>query len=302
LGKAFADNLFVDFVFCGGNGLARVDQEWFRHGSEAIVCGEPARICPPEEMIWSKSFLMERERFDGADVLHLIRANASTLDWSRLLDRFGPHWRILFAHLVLFGFVYPSHRGAVPARVMNALIEKLQRDGDSGTERICQGTLLSRSQYLVDITAWGYADARLGPGGTMSPNQVEAWTEAAVCETETADPVNSECETPLRDTRGDGGYMADNRSSHEEEDRVQEASVEYPGPRTSSDGERVRPDPANPPRPDGAAARQGRPSAAGGTGSSDGGRDAGASVIVPPLDPDRGEHPDTGLPKFPHRK
>jgi hypothetical protein len=27
----------------------------------------PVIFCPPEEMIWSKAFVMERERYDGAD-------------------------------------------------------------------------------------------------------------------------------------------------------------------------------------------------------------------------------------------
>jgi hypothetical protein len=42
-------------------------------------------------MIWSKAFIMERERFDGADVMHLIHENANRLDWNRLLERFGQH-------------------------------------------------------------------------------------------------------------------------------------------------------------------------------------------------------------------
>ena len=32
--------------------------------------------------------------------------------------------------------------------------------------KVCQGTLLSRSQYLVDIDEWGYNDARAVPRGS----------------------------------------------------------------------------------------------------------------------------------------
>ena len=63
---------------------------------------------PIEEMIWSKAFLMERERFDGADVLHLVRARQKEINWPRLLSRFGEHWRVLLSHLVLFPYVYPN--------------------------------------------------------------------------------------------------------------------------------------------------------------------------------------------------
>ena len=33
----------------------------------------PALVVPAEEMIWSKAFIQERERFDGADIHHLLR-------------------------------------------------------------------------------------------------------------------------------------------------------------------------------------------------------------------------------------
>jgi hypothetical protein len=29
--------------------------------------------------------------------------------------RFGDHWRVLFSHIILFGFVYPDKRQNVPA-------------------------------------------------------------------------------------------------------------------------------------------------------------------------------------------
>ena len=74
----------------------------------------PVQIAPAEETIWSKAFVMERERFDGADVAHLILGHGDKLDWQRLLERFGPHWRVLLAHLVLFGFIFPSARSRVP--------------------------------------------------------------------------------------------------------------------------------------------------------------------------------------------
>ena len=41
-----------------------------------------------------------------------------------LIDRFGAHWRVLLSHLVLFGFIYPSERSRVPARVLEELTER----------------------------------------------------------------------------------------------------------------------------------------------------------------------------------
>jgi hypothetical protein len=188
LGKIMSSDHFVDFVFAGGNGLVRVEQDWFDHGIDANVCGERVQLCAAEEILWSKSFIMERERFDGADVLHMIRAGGQTLDWARILRRFGDHWRVLLAHLVLFGYVYPGDCDAIPPSVLPLLVARLGEDEQKPTdERVCRGPLLSRLQYLVDVTEWAYADPRRAPDGTMSDGQIAEWTDAALRETAPSD-------------------------------------------------------------------------------------------------------------------
>jgi hypothetical protein len=180
LAKIFYGDNFIDLIFSSGNGVAEVDDEWFEHAIRGEVLGIPALLCPAEEMIWSKAFIMERERYDGADIIHLIRARNGQLDWHRLLRRFGPHWRILLNHLVLFGFVYPSHRDLAPAWVMDDLIDRLREEIHTPPPEgnICLGPLLSREQYLPDIGPWGYHDARLVPTGNMTEHDAVAWTDA----------------------------------------------------------------------------------------------------------------------------
>jgi Uncharacterised nucleotidyltransferase len=180
LAKAFHGEYFIDVIFCSGNGLCRVDDAWFAHAAPAEILGFPLRLCPPEEMIWSKAFIQERERFDGADIAHLLRSCAARLDWDRLLRRFGPNWRVLFSHLILFGFIYPDERAAVPAWVTDQLWERFREEAanSSPSDRVCQGTLLSREQYLVDIRRWGYADAREVPRGSMNRDAIAHWTAA----------------------------------------------------------------------------------------------------------------------------
>src|SRR5262249_35114520 len=144
------------------------------------VLGIPVKLCPAEETIWSKAFIMERERFDGADVAHLLHAQIERLDWTRLLARFGSHWRGLLSQLVLFGVRYPRERSPVPASPMRELIGGLDAELDvrAPRERVCQGTILSREQYLIDTAEWGYRDARLTPHGTLSRREVARWTAA----------------------------------------------------------------------------------------------------------------------------
>jgi hypothetical protein len=180
LGKAYCGEYFADLIFSSGNGVARVDDQWFEHAADDEMLGVPVKLCPVEETIWSKSFVMERERYDGADVAHLLLARADKMDWRRLLDRFGPHWRVLLSHIVLFGFVYPSERSLIPPWVVHELVRNLEAETNSpGVEaRVCQGTLLSREQYLIDIERWGFKDARLTPGGKMTAAETRRWTAA----------------------------------------------------------------------------------------------------------------------------
>jgi hypothetical protein len=123
---------------------------------------------------------MERERYDGADVLHIILRCGPSLDWPRLLRRFDSYWRVLFSHLVMFGFVYPNERASIPAWVMDQCFMRMQQEQNEPPrpERICRGPLISRAQYLIDIERWGYVDARVGPHGSMSEAEVAQWTAA----------------------------------------------------------------------------------------------------------------------------
>ncbi len=176
LSKAHAEEHFIDVIFSSGNGEVPVDEEWFEHAAKARVLGVSVDLCPVEETIWSKAFVMERERFDGADVMHLILARGADLDWERLLRRFGAHWPVLLSHLVLFAYVYPGESSQVPRWVTDELFARARRDS-RGTARICRGTFLSREQYLPDLGR-GWDDARLPPTGSMSTEAVALWTDA----------------------------------------------------------------------------------------------------------------------------
>ena len=179
LGKAYAGQRFVDVIFSSGNGSCAVDDWWFEHAPHGTLFDLPVRHCPIEEMIWSKAYVMERERYDGHDVAHLLRAGAAWLDWPRLVARFGPHWRVLLAHLVLFGFIYPGERTKIRETILDELVERLKREAlVTADANLCRGTLLSRSQYLYDVHHLGLSDARVQPLGQMTIEQTALWTEA----------------------------------------------------------------------------------------------------------------------------
>ncbi|MCK8500478.1 nucleotidyltransferase [Myxococcus faecalis] len=160
--KAFKGEYFVDFIFSSGNGVAEVDDGWFEHARTSTIFGHECLVAPAEEMIWSKAFVAERERFDGADVNHLILKAGKQMDWERLMRRFDRYWEVLLSHLMMFRFAYPSERDLIPDWVMAELMRRtLDSMRDGGWEqKLCRGNLVSKVNYHVDIHHWGFGDGR----------------------------------------------------------------------------------------------------------------------------------------------
>src|SRR6266478_6292130 len=175
LAKAERGRDCIDLIFRAGNGLCEVDDSWFELAHNSKFLGLRVKLCAPEEMIWMKAYIMERERFDGADIANLLVSCGDKLDWHHLVRRFGPDWRVLLSHLILFGYIYPSEQGRIPTSVMDELVERLRKESPR-QEHVCRGTLLSRKQYLVDVGKWGFRDARLEKRVHMDSEDIAQWT------------------------------------------------------------------------------------------------------------------------------
>jgi len=162
LAKAELGEHFVDIIFGMGNGLALVDDDWYRHSAPAILAAHPVRIAPAEELIWHRLFIHERHRQDTADILHLILCRGEHLDWDRLLARTGDDWPLLLSKLLLFSYVYPEAEGKVPREVTSGLLDlarsDLERPGSG--ELVTRGTLVSRFSFSIDVNEWGMHDVR----------------------------------------------------------------------------------------------------------------------------------------------
>ena len=163
IAKAHAsDDYFADLIYSSGNGVAVVDDLWIERANPGVIHGAPILVAPPEEIIWSKAFVCERERFDGADINHLILARGKQMDWKHLLWRFGEHWEVLHAHLVFYRFSYPGQRDHVPQWVWEELNDRSRAlENRPEQKKYCRGMLIAKGQYNVDVEHWGYTDARM---------------------------------------------------------------------------------------------------------------------------------------------
>lgn len=163
LAKATHDPYFVDIIYGLGNWMAPVDDVWIERATRGAFLRIPVYFAPAEEIIWAKAFIASRERYDGGDVNHIIQGTKGDLDWMRLMDRFKDHWEVLLSALVMFRYVYPSHRDYVPNWVMRELAAKLHRSVAEPWVggKICRGPLLDGiGTYSVDVEQMGYRDAR----------------------------------------------------------------------------------------------------------------------------------------------
>ena len=161
LAKAMWEEKQVDLIFGTGNGLSLIDRPWFENSRAGILAGTQVRVAPPEELLWHRLYVSERHRSDVADVLHLILCRGDEMDWQRLLDRVGPDWRLLLAQVHLYDYVYPGHRGRVPQWVRRRLYDAAEAAIDEvGDADVCQGSLISRFSYNIDVNEWGFRDLR----------------------------------------------------------------------------------------------------------------------------------------------
>ncbi|HEY5956840.1 MAG TPA: hypothetical protein VIV60_09820 [Polyangiaceae bacterium] len=156
---------FIDILYSSGNGITDVDEEWYEHATDGDLFERKVRFVPAEEMMWTKCFVQERDRYDGADVAHLLLRCGKVLDWQRLLRRTQGHDGVLLAHLLFFEYIYPKEP-RIPAWVRDELLQRLSRESPP-EQRLCRGTNLAPHQYRPDVEQWGFIDARRRPHGPL---------------------------------------------------------------------------------------------------------------------------------------
>ncbi|WP_173932716.1 nucleotidyltransferase family protein [Chelativorans sp. Marseille-P2723] len=160
LAKVKRGPLFFDIIYASSNGTMLVSDIWFEHARTSNVLGHQVQLVGPTELVWSKCFIQNRHRYDGADVAHLILRAHEQIDWKRLLQHMEAHWEVLLIHLLNFRWIYPSERNKVPGWLLEELLDRLssQRQLPPPQARICRGRMFSTVDYEIDVHEWGYAD------------------------------------------------------------------------------------------------------------------------------------------------
>jgi|SRR5882672_367286 len=159
LAKAYRDDFFVDFITGMSNAALTVTDSWIARSRPATILGVPTRILAAEELLASKMFVVRRERFDGADIAHIIYATSGQVDWSRILELADGHWEILLWNLVLFQYIYPAQSHYVPLLVWTQLVNRLMlRILNPDPRARFRGSLVDENMFAIDVKEWGLDD------------------------------------------------------------------------------------------------------------------------------------------------
>jgi predicted nucleotidyltransferase len=161
LARITRGELFVDVIYNMPTVTTHVTDEWFTNAPTFELFGAKVRMVPPTQFIWSKIFVQDHHRYDGADVAHMILKKHDDIDWKQLLSHMELYWEVLLIALLNFRFIYPSERHVVPRWLMDELMERLrdQYDVKGPGRKVCRGRIFSPRDYAVDVEKWGYSDA-----------------------------------------------------------------------------------------------------------------------------------------------
>jgi hypothetical protein len=163
LAEATLDQHKIDLIYAMGNWLEYMDEVYLERSVQGRFLGIPCRIISVEEMIHNKAFVAGRQRNDAPDIFKLLVAVGDQMDWQHLIKRFGEHWEVLLSHLIMFRYVFPSHRDVVPDEVMDELLARLQQTRYEPWTggKLCRGPILDvNGAFDQYVGEWGYRDAR----------------------------------------------------------------------------------------------------------------------------------------------
>jgi hypothetical protein len=144
--RGYKNDVIVDVIWAMANQRAAVDEDWLR-GPELAVDGARFRLVPPEETLWSKLYVIQRERCDWPDSLSLIYAVGADLNWRHVLERVNGDAPLLAALLSVFAWVCPHRSRQLPSSLWN----ELDIGCDQGDSRL--GEEVNRAS-LLDSRPW----------------------------------------------------------------------------------------------------------------------------------------------------
>jgi hypothetical protein len=112
--RSHKGEVIVDLIWAMANDWEEVDEAWLTRGPRVEVRGEILPVIPPEELIWAKLYVLQKDRCDWSDILNIIYATGETLDWEHLLGRLIQDLPLLRGVLSVFAWLSPGRARELP--------------------------------------------------------------------------------------------------------------------------------------------------------------------------------------------
>lgn len=119
--RSTRSGVIVDIIWSMANQRAQVDEHWFNAAPLLQMRGECLAIIPMEEFVWCKLYILQRDHCDWTDVMNVLFAAGTRLDWDHLLWRLEEDWPVLKALLTLYGWVCPRRASQLPGSLRKRL-------------------------------------------------------------------------------------------------------------------------------------------------------------------------------------
>ena len=147
--------VIVDLIWTTPNHRMDVDSCWLTKGRDVYIRGELLKLLPPEELMWAKLYVVQRDRCDWPDLLNILHSIGHFLDWRRLVERVGKDAPLLAGLLSAFRWMDPEGARRLPLWIWERL-------GLRAWPEISEETCMDRSE-LLDSRDW------FGPKETFEP-------------------------------------------------------------------------------------------------------------------------------------
>jgi hypothetical protein len=118
--RGFRDDLIVDVMWAMANQRAQVDAQWLK-GPVVSVDGLTFRLLRPEETLWTKLYVLQRDRCDWPDAINMLHSIGAELDWDYLLGRTAEDTLLMAALVKVFGWICPDRYNELPPPVLERL-------------------------------------------------------------------------------------------------------------------------------------------------------------------------------------
>lgn len=119
--RSIRSGVIVDIIWAMANQRAQVDELWCKRAGEINLRGERLAVVPPEELLWCKLYILQRDHCDWTDVFNLLYAVGPKLDWKHLIWRLEEDTPLLKALLHVYGWLCPKDILKLPRMVWKAL-------------------------------------------------------------------------------------------------------------------------------------------------------------------------------------